>query len=337
MKELTAAYSDLLQDKRVRSEQSKYEALSRQRNSVMSKYNKVYNAFGDLNTGLEKARKFYSEISEQTGSLQKNVETFVNNRRTEGAQLLNQIEKSKETNKGGDAERERERLRELMERMSMDPSSSPVKTSTKAPRPPPLSAASFNKPVPVESFTPMSPPPTVPHYPAANYTGQYGAPPPQAGYNPQYAPSPAGGYSQAPQQIARHSSYGGAPGPSAEPYNPSTYQPQRRESVQSYQTPISPPPWQQTHQASHYPYGPPPATAQPQQQGGGPPSYVPPGYVPPPPPSGPPPAGQQQAYPGYPPPGPGGYSNTPPPPRMSNQPPPGHGQGDPWAGLSAWR
>src|SRR5699024_7361950 len=61
MKELTKTYGDLLQDKRVRSEQSKYEAITKQRNAVLSKYKKAYSAFNNLVSGLAQAQNFYNE------------------------------------------------------------------------------------------------------------------------------------------------------------------------------------------------------------------------------------------------------------------------------------
>jgi chromosome segregation ATPase len=91
LKELTAVYGALLQDRRVQSEQSRYESISRQRNTVMSRYRTIARAFNDLNAGLAKAQRFYAEMRETVESLEQNVETFVNNRRSEGAQLLNQI------------------------------------------------------------------------------------------------------------------------------------------------------------------------------------------------------------------------------------------------------
>ena len=95
MKELTRTYGDLLQDKRVRSEQNKYESFSRQRNTVLSRYRKVYQAYVDLNAGLERARQFYSEMKETVESLEKNVQSFVENRRSEGSQLLKERLKGK--------------------------------------------------------------------------------------------------------------------------------------------------------------------------------------------------------------------------------------------------
>jgi hypothetical protein len=89
-----------------------------------------FQAFNDLIAGLMRAQSFYSEMRETVDSLEENVETFVNNRRSEGAQLLNSIERDKASNAGDQADRERDRLRELMERMSMDPSTSPSKSSS---------------------------------------------------------------------------------------------------------------------------------------------------------------------------------------------------------------
>ncbi|KAL8927416.1 MAG: hypothetical protein Q9172_001347 [Xanthocarpia lactea] len=165
MKELTKAYGDLLQDKRVRSEQLRYENFTRQRNQVATKYKRVFQAFNSLVDGLVRAQSFYTEMRDTVESLEKNVETFVSNRRAEGAQLLGQIERDKANYSGGQADRERERLRELMERMSMDPSSSPTKSST--PRPPPLARPSQTHDL-YSSKSP--PPPSANHYPKASST-----------------------------------------------------------------------------------------------------------------------------------------------------------------------
>lgn len=108
MKELTKAYGDLLQDKRVRAEQAQYEGFTRQRNQVMAKYKRVYQAFIGLIDGLMRAQSFYTEMGDTVESLEKNVETFVSNRRSEGAQLLGQIERDKSSNTAGQADRERD-------------------------------------------------------------------------------------------------------------------------------------------------------------------------------------------------------------------------------------
>ncbi|ATZ52110.1 Bcbro1 [Botrytis cinerea B05.10] len=325
MKELTLTFNDLLQDKRVRSEQSKYETMTRQRSSVMSKYKRIHQEYLDLQAGLEGAKQWYTEMKDTVNSLDKNVETFVNNRRSEGAQLLNQIEQDRASNANGHADRERERLRGLMERMSMDPSTSP--TSSKPPR---RGSNAYSNTSPST------------RYPSTNFAGQYQvptSPPPQTttappargsipasangGYYPQQQPQRADPYSSAP---GRSSPYG--------QYNPSTHsrnpsQPLSPPPNQS-QFPRSPPPQQTQFQQNQHPY----ATMAPQQQG----QYVPAGYVPPPPPPGPPPLGPQQTYHqpsgsmaghnDY------GYGNS----ATSHQ----RGQSqqsasDPWAGLNAWK
>ncbi|KAH8729064.1 BRO1-like domain-containing protein [Phaeosphaeriaceae sp. PMI808] len=179
LKELTRTYSDLLKDKRVRSEQSKYEAFSRQRNTVMTKYRKVYQSFNDLEAGLLRAQNFYSEMKETVSSLQKNVETFVQNRRGEGGQLLSRIEQSKSQG----ADQEQQRLKELMDRMSMDPSNSgsPVSNPSGGGRkksiPAPLSSTPSYHPPPQpapEPTQPTTPPPHHPSHPATQ------SPPPPA-------------------------------------------------------------------------------------------------------------------------------------------------------------
>ena len=175
MRELTVAFNGLLQDKRVRAEQSKYESFQRQRGTVISKYKRAYQEFLDLEAGLQGAKTWYTEMKETVESLEKNVETFVNNRRSEGAQLLNQIEGERAANKGAQAALEQERLRGLMERMSVEPPPlSPRPTPSSRPTPTPL------------SFT------TTPLYPKTNYAGHYqlpsSPPPTQTTAPPSYLP-----------------------------------------------------------------------------------------------------------------------------------------------------
>lgn len=307
MRELTRTYGVLLQDKRVKSEQAKYESFYRQRNSVLTKYRKVFQAFNDLVQGLISAQTFYSEMKDTVESLEKNVETFVNNRRAEGAQLLHRIEQDKESSAGGQAGRERDRLQQLMERMSVDPSSSPTKPA----RPAPSSRTSHSN----DPYSAKSPPISPPYYskPPSNYSNgppKMNSPASAASYQSFPQPSQADLSHQTP--VTRESYQSGSAIGSNDPYNPMAY---------PFQSPASPPPPQSALQSQQYP----------QQQN----QYLPQGYVPPPPPPGPPPSSQgNSGNPGYRyPSGPGGYANNPPPRKSSaNQPP-----ADPWAGLSAWK
>ncbi|KAL8769709.1 MAG: hypothetical protein Q9209_004325 [Squamulea sp. 1 TL-2023] len=316
MKELTKAYGDLLQDKRVRSEQLRYENFTKQRNSVATKYKRVFQAFNSLIDGLMRAQSFYTEMRDTVESLEKNVETFVSNRRAEGAQLLGQIERDKANYSGGQADRERDRLRELMERMSTDPSSSPTKPNT--PWPPPLSR-------PLQSHDPY--PNKSPAPPSSSY---YAKPSP----NPSIAPprSPVGLPRINPQSVpngahgGRVSEAGGMPSTN-DPYNPMVY---------PFQSPLSPPPagqgvYYHNHmQASHQAY--------PQQAYSLNGQYPHQGYVPPPPPPGPPPSTQMSfGNPDAPhPSGPAGYAYHPPA-RQHGGPSTQREQHDPWAGINAWK
>ncbi|KAK8090993.1 BRO1-like domain-containing protein [Apiospora phragmitis] len=330
MKELTATFNSLLQDKRVRAEQSKYESIQRQRASVVNKYKRAYQEFLDLEAGLQSAKRWYTEMKETVDSLEKNVETFVNNRRSEGSQLLSQIEQDQASNKSQQAEVERERLRGLMERMSMDPSASTSpKPTSQRPTPTPL------------NFTQSS----TPRYPQASFTGQYQvpptSPPPMQTQYPSFSnPPPASSFSTTPQpqnpaygqQAYNPGSWGRNPGP--------TSPPPTQTSFGMGRGPASPPPNQTSFQHNQYStYGNPQAQ-QPQhsnqhQQN----QYMPPGFVPPPPPPGPPPLGpqqtvhyaqqqqqQQQAPHDY------GYGN-----QQARSAQPQQGQNDPWAGLSQWK
>lgn len=272
MKELTASFNTLLQDKRVRSEQSKYEAVQRQRTAVMNKYKRAYQEFLDLEAGLQGAKTWYAEMKETVQSLEKNVETFVNNRRSEGAQLLNSIEQERSTRKDAHAELERERLRGLMERMSMEPNTTSPKPTSNRPTPSPLNFASNSAPrYPQTNFqgqyqVPQSPPANQQQYPS------FAAPPTTQSYTPQ----PANTYGQ---PAYNPSQYGRTPGPTSPPPHQSTFGPTVLRG------PASPPP-NQTSFNQGQPYGNYPG--QPQQ--------MPAGFVPPPPPPGPPPLGPQQTF-----------------------------------------
>ncbi|KAL8702225.1 MAG: hypothetical protein Q9224_000095 [Gallowayella concinna] len=317
MKELTKTYGDLLQDKRVRSEQMRYENFTRQRSQVVNKYKRIFQAFNGLIDGLMRAQSFYTDMKDTVESLEKNVETFVNNRRSEGAQMLGQIEREKASASGGQADRERDRLRELMERMSMDPSSSPNKSTT--PRPPPLSR-------PLQTNDPhqnKSPPPSSNHHPKASST-------------PNITPSvhsPAGlprNYSQQPgppNYGVGEAVHAGSLPSINDPYNPMVY---------PFQSPMSPP---LAGQGMYHPnHAPPPHQAYPQQtypQSG---QYPHQGYIPPPPPPGPPPSSQMTfVNPDVPhPSGPGGYAHYQPPRQNGGSAAPREPH-DPWAGLNAWK
>ncbi|EEQ91236.1 vacuolar protein-sorting protein bro1 [Blastomyces dermatitidis ER-3] len=315
MKELTKVYGDLLQDNRVRSEQSKYEVLTRQRNSVMSKYKKIYNAFKDINSGLQQAQAFYAEMKDTVDSLRKNVDTFVNNRRSEGAQLLSQIERDKAHHQSSQEDREREKLKSLMERLSVEtsPQSQPTSSSSK-PRPSPLKTTPGRSPSISTHHNTMS-------YPS---TSQYMTG--QQQQQPQPQPQPQPPLQQQQQQQPQQYPQQGPPGvaPSAEGYNPMAY---------LYQPPISPPPNQQYFSPSQYGY------ASPQQ----PTQFMPQGYIPPPPPPRPSQSPYPQSSAPYP---PAGYMQPRPYSAMQQQHPsqtpqgPSGGQSnsnDPWAGLNAWK
>ena len=316
MKELTSTFNALLQDKRVRSEQGKYESITRQRTAVMSKYKRIYQEFLDLDAGLQSAKGWYREMKDTVDSLDKNVETFVSNRRSEGASLLSQIEQDRAASATGQADRERERLRGLMERMSMDPSP----TTSKPPR---AQSVSYNS-----SSSPGA------RYPTTNFAGQYQvptSPAPQSAHPQSAHPAFTSHNNFASYQTqSRPDHYAQKPTPqplqSQGSYNPSQYpqQPTSPPPAQSHfsqtnygRQPTSPPPNQQ--QFSQSQYGRPPA-----QSGQG---YIPPGYVPPPPPPGPPPLGPQQTFQQ---PGEYGYGNQ-------QQRPGQQSSGDPWAGLNAWK
>ena len=309
LKELTKTYGDLLQDKRVRSEQAKYETFNRSRTTVLTKYKRIFQSFDDLSNGLMRAQAFYSEMRDTVESLEKNVEAFVSNRRAEGAQLLGKIEKDKSNAAGGQASQERDRLQGLMERMSLGSGASPQHNQVPAPRPPAR--------VPEASPGPASPPSIMPQY--QNHP-QYATP-----VNGSRELPPRESYASNGDQQQQH--------PMMDHYNPMTYPYQHQTQPQ--------PPMPHPHQSQYYPTNPPPPQHLQYPINGS--QYLPQGYVPPPPPPGPPPGSSQTNYGAVPqgafPSGPGGYAQHQPPRQGSASAQPQHGgqNNDPWAGLNAWK
>lgn len=288
--------------------------------------------------GLSRAQTFYSEMKETVSSLQKNVETFVNNRRSEGGQLLSKIEQSKTQG----ADQEQQRLKNLMDRMSIDPSHSPTSsgsgsgTGRKKSIPTPLGAVpSYSQSGPGHpAYNPATSPPTTPHYPANMAPGQ------QAYMSRQsYATNSSNGFQQ--QGFSQFSSPQQQQQSRASVYNPALHNQYQPTSPPAHQQFFSPPPLPNQHQ----PWGAPPGQQQQQQQqqqqwgGGAAQPNLPQGYIPPPPPPGPPPSQNmdfshfsQGGYPS----GPGGYASAPRQPSQQHQQQQ-QGGNDPWAGLSGWK
>jgi len=233
LKELTKTFGDLLQDRRVRSDQQKYESVQKSRSTVKGKYKKVFTAHEDMIQGLMRAQGFYSEMKDSVDSLEKNVEAFVNNRRAEGAQLLGQIEQNRSNAASGQASAEHERLQKLMERMSMEPQKSPISDR----RPPPL--------VPQTSYDALrSPPLQSPGRPPINADPRFTIPPREApapvvpnGYqsHPSSAQSQAAISPASPQTNQLPFSQS-AVVPITQGYNPMAY-PERNASLQSQPNP----------------------------------------------------------------------------------------------------
>lgn len=232
LKELTKTYGDLLQDKRVRSDQQKYDGIQKSRNTVLNKYRRVFNAYEDLTQGLVRAQGFYNEMKESVDSLEKNVESFVSNRRAEGAQLLHQIEQTKNSSAGGQAAAEQKRMQELMNRLSMEPKAASP-SQAEAPALPPLPPLNIAR----------SPAPVSPSYATKN-------PDPRFTIPPRHSPAPVvpNGYPsnlQPPSQPtnpspidSQHAFAQGAAAPLSTGYNPMAY-PERSVSMASNQHPGS--------------------------------------------------------------------------------------------------
>ena len=269
LKELTNAYADLLQDKRIRSDQQRYEGIQKARSNVLHRYRRAYNAHNDLTQGLLRAQSFYSEMKESVESLEKNVETFVSNRRAEGASLLSSIEAKKAGDAGGQAAAEQKRMQDLMQRLSMDPSnSSPTSQRPPTLPPQPMGVNTVRSPPPQQAY--QDPRFTIPprEDPVPVFTNGY----------PSYA-QPISNQSPIDTQPSQQHSYSqGAAAPLSQAYNPMAYpdrnitspihtqqpqtQHQQHPNAYSYTPITSPPPsqhqqaffppHQQPHQQSHH-------------------------------------------------------------------------------------
>lgn len=306
LKELSATFNSLLQDKRVRSEQSKYETIQRQRSTAINRYKRAYQEFLDLEAGLQSAKVWYAEMRETVGSLKKNVDSFVNNRRAEGLQIMDSVDRKREANKSQQAELEQERLRGLMDRMNVGGTSSSSSRQAPAPLFQPGQAPRYGQTSYQSQQMPTSPPPH-----QQSYSG-YSSPPPASTFYQTYNPS----------------TYGPTPGPTSPPPNQTSF------GMSAMRNPASPPPTQTSFAQSYQGYNAyntshtqhQPQQHQPPMQSQ--PGFAPPpGFVPPPPPPGPPPLGPQQTV-HYPP--QTGYNGP-------GQGPQGSSQHDPWAGLSNWK
>lgn len=242
LKELTKAYGDLLQDKRVCADQQRYDAIQKSKNSVLNKYRRIFAAHEDLTHGLMRAQAFYNEMRESVDSLEKNVESFVSNRRAEGAQLLHQIEQNKNSSADGQAAAEQKRMQELMNRLSMEPKSASP-SQAEAPGIPPL---------PTAVNASRSPAPVSPSYPTTN-------PDPRFTIPPRHSPAPVvpNGYSNQlkpptqqpanPSSVDSHHAFSqGAAAPLSTGYNPMAYperavtSPIQQSGNQQQQYPFSP-------------------------------------------------------------------------------------------------
>lgn len=298
--------------------------MQRQRAAVTNRYKRAYQEFLDLVAGLHSAKNWYAEMKESVESLEKNVQSFVHNRRTEGAQLLNQIEKEQAAGKSSQAELERERLRELMDRMSMG--------GGQAGSPKPQAHDGGRRAPPAPLFSPGQ----AARYSDANFASQYPLPtsPPahQVSMPPTTYGSMAAGYqaqggaSYGQPAAYNPSQYGMNPGPASPPPTQTSF------GMSTYRGPASPPPTQTSFGQAMHGYGGYQGQQQQQQQQaaqkGRPVSVVPPGFVPPPPPPGPPPLGPQQTI---------HYGAQDYPVEGAQGQQQQQQESDPWAGLSAWK
>ncbi|KAH9903210.1 BRO1-like domain-containing protein [Cubamyces lactineus] len=305
----------------------KWEEREKRKKETVRRFSRARDVYMEVRDGLAKGLQFYTELTELTGVLKRQAESFISERTAEREALASQAE--------------------VERRLAI-----PKSTST--------SAASGDKP-------PLPPPPPKPStglessFASMNLRGANGAtspPPPQAPPQRQWtSPPPPSHYSTQPAQSAQAFQLPPPPSnsqPSA-PYLPSP--PTQPPSQPSYQQPppppsdpyaslglfgtssaASPPPARPPPPPQHYPsYASPPPQSQSQPQQQQQPGYGQPPQSPYPPPPASQPQYGQGAYqsrapaassPFPPPPPPISYSSQqygatpPPPPPPGSQPPP---------------
>lgn len=96
LRQLSTAYPDMKHDEHIRGKQQQSVRLQKQKALAIAELNKICAEFGLLMTGLMQAGKFYGDIQATMAVLAQNVETFVQNRKNEGAEILRGIEFEKQ-------------------------------------------------------------------------------------------------------------------------------------------------------------------------------------------------------------------------------------------------
>ncbi|KAJ6466980.1 BRO1-like domain-containing protein [Mycena sanguinolenta] len=299
LQDIAARWKTLRDAAEFRSSARKWDEKEKKRKEAVRKFGRAREGYEEVRDGLAKGLAFYTELTDLTTKLRRNVKAFVAGRIEERERLVAKLESEKRFTSSGPppppAKPPQSGLESGFGGMSLGGSPAPPQWQSPPPPPPqqsfpppPPSRMQYSSPPP-QSYPSAPPPPSQPQYaspppsvPPPPSQPQYASPPPSAPqqYYPQqqppqppsrqqsFPPPPAQPtYSQPPQ-----SSYGNSPPPAHDPYAnlgmfTSTYSspPPPSSSVSS---PPPPPPSQGSY-ASSYLSMPPPPPPQGQGQYGG--------------------------------------------------------------------
>lgn len=108
-----------MRDQQIREKQRQSAHLEKQKQAAIMELNKICAEFDVLMTGLIQAEEFYKNVQVTMGVLVQNVETFVQNRKNEGAEILRGIELAKQQTSASVANQQSGDMARALERMTI--------------------------------------------------------------------------------------------------------------------------------------------------------------------------------------------------------------------------
>ncbi|KAF7377714.1 BRO1 domain-containing protein [Mycena sanguinolenta] len=323
LQDIAARWKTLRDAAEFRNSSRKWDEKEKKRKEAVRRFSRAREGYEEVRDGLAKGLAFYTELTDLTNKLRRNVKAFVAGRIEERERLVAKLESEKRFTSSGPppppAKPPQSGLESGFGAMNLGGSPAPPQWQPPASAAPPPQQ-SFPPPPPSRTQYSSPPPQSYPSAPPPPSQPQYASPPPSVPpppSQPQYAPPPPSApqqyypQQQPPQPPSRQQSF---PPPPAQP----TYS---QPPPQSYGTSPPPAPANDPYAnlgmfSSTFSSPPPPSSVSsppppPPSQGSYAPSYSP---MPPPPP----PQGQGQY-------GGGGYQYQPQ--QQQQQPPPQQGFG----------
>ncbi|CAO3635962.1 unnamed protein product [Cunninghamella echinulata] len=95
IQELGTAFKQLMELDEARKLQSQWDTAERQHHQVIKKLNTTFTDYQDIKASLKSGIEFYQHLADVVQSLEKNVDYFVNQRKTEREELADAIEQSR--------------------------------------------------------------------------------------------------------------------------------------------------------------------------------------------------------------------------------------------------